>query len=141
MSRITIITGLGVVLVSFFFGLGVGSRLVSKPVSPPTKEERFVLNAVYTLGGTFDQIEGKNLVLTSGQERLAVECGPETRITLLAKVNPPSPGLSTASAQSAVQPEITREIPPSALEKGDRLTIKAELVKDKFVARTITASR
>lgn len=141
MSRITILTGLCLVLVSFFFGLGVGSRLVSKPLPPPTKRERFVLNAVYTLAGTFDQIEGKNLLLTSGQERLEVGYGPETRITLMAKVNPPTPGLSTASAQAAVQPEITREISPSALEKGDRLTVKAELVQDKFVARTITASR
>jgi hypothetical protein len=133
MPKIKILTGLFLVFVGFVFGFGIGNYLVSKPVPSPTKKEKFVQNAVYTLGGTFDQIEGKDLVLTAGQEKLKVGYNLETRVTLMSRVSLPTPGSSTASAQVEVNPEITREASPSVLEKGDRLTIKAELVQDKFV--------
>jgi hypothetical protein len=141
MPKIKILIGLFFVFIGFIFGFGIGGYLVSKPVPSPTKREKFVQNVVYTLAGTFDQIEGKDLVLTAGQERLKVGYSPETRVTLVTRVSPPTPGSSTVSAQLVVNPEITREASPSVLEKGDRLTIKAELVQDKFVARTITDSR
>lgn len=141
MPKIKILIGLFLVFIGFIFGFGIGGYLVSKPVPSPTKREKFVQNAVYTLAGTFDQIEGKDLVLIAGQERLKVGYSLETRVTLMTRVTPPTPGSSTVSAQPAANPEITREASPSVLEKGDRLTIKAELVQDKFVARTITASR
>lgn len=132
-----------VIITSLLIGLGLGiltERFVLGSQKSALDQDEFVKRTVYTLAGTVESVSGQQLNLTRNKKNLDLDVKDGVEITLVSQQIGPET-IATSSPRRARQPEVTSKISLSDLRPGDQLMIKAELVKDRFQATTITATR